>query len=610
MKNKQDKSTPEKNIQKTIDYENKKLSFIFFLPLLLIVGFVPFIVYAKLIDLKGTTQALYWTTQGQYLDFFSYWKSMWVIILTGLSSIIYLGLIIDKKLPFKNIKKYYIPLFIYSVLVILSAINSFDKNTALWGFPDMFQGSFVLISYVVLTFLVINYVNSNKDISLFKKAFIILMIAEGVLGISQYFGFDLIRTNIGKALIIPNYLKVDNINFTFGPKTIYATLFNTNFVGSFAALMIPLSLAFLLSSKNKNQKIISIISVVLMLFVWIGSNSRAGYVGVAVASVIGIWIFRDKIKENFKVFVLSVLILLISVIALNIYTGGNIFNRIAQIKVTNDTANTNIESIKPTVFEDIEVNKNTFYIKTSTETLYFKLEGDKLFFLDENNKELSISTQNNVILINDEKYKEYVISIAQGYPGVTVNRSNINLRFYFTKDGIKFIGNGGRLTEPILPEVFKPLEGLEKLGSMRGYIFGRTIPLLKNYIFVGAGPDNYPFVFPQDDVVGKIKAYDTADIIVDKPHNLYLQKAINTGVLSLLALLALWGMYIFNSLKIYSRMTFDSLDKYVGAACVVSVIGYLIAGLFNDNIVSVTPLFWVILGLGISINHKLEKKIN
>ena len=174
----------------TIDYENKKLSVAYFLPLLLIAGFVPLIVYAKYVDLEGTTQSLYWTGQRQYLDFFSYWKSMWVVILTAIALILYVVLYKQKKLPFKNLKQYYIPLGIYAIFVIISTIFAKDTQTALWGFVDMYQGMFVLLSYVLLTFLTINFVNSERDITLFVKAFLFLMIVEGLLGITQYFGFD------------------------------------------------------------------------------------------------------------------------------------------------------------------------------------------------------------------------------------------------------------------------------------------------------------------------------------------------------------------------------------------------------------------------------------
>ena len=117
----------------TIDYENKKLSVIYFLPLLLIAGFVPLIVYAKYVDLEGTTQALYWTGQRQYLDFFSYWKAQWVVVLTAIALIFYIILYIQKKLPLKNLKQYYIPFGIYAIFVIISTIFAIDKPTALWA---------------------------------------------------------------------------------------------------------------------------------------------------------------------------------------------------------------------------------------------------------------------------------------------------------------------------------------------------------------------------------------------------------------------------------------------------------------------------------------------
>ncbi|NLJ57343.1 MAG: hypothetical protein GX339_00680, partial [Tissierellia bacterium] len=137
----------------TIDYENQKLSIIYFLPLLLIAGFVPLIVYGKYVDLEGTTQALYWTGQRQYLDFFSYWKSVWLVVLTAIATIFYIVLYKQKKLPFKNLKQYYIPLGIYAIFVIISTIFAIDTQTALWGFVDMYQGMFVLLSYVLITFL-------------------------------------------------------------------------------------------------------------------------------------------------------------------------------------------------------------------------------------------------------------------------------------------------------------------------------------------------------------------------------------------------------------------------------------------------------------------------
>ena len=595
----------------TINYENKRLSITYFLPLLLIAGFVPLITYAKYIDLTGTTQALYWTGQQTYLDFFSYWKSKLVMILTALALVSYIELYIRKKLPLKDLKQYYIPLGIYAVFVIISTIFSLDTPTALWGFVDMYQGVFVLISYVLITYLTINFVNNERDVSLFKNAFLFLIIVEGILGVGQYFGFDFFQTGFGKSIIVPGNIQVENLEFSFGPKTIYGTLFNTNFVGSFATLMLPLAIAFLLTSKTKKQRIITGIAVILAIFTWIGCNSRAGYFGVAVSAVFGLWLFRKVIVKYWKGSVALAAVLIVVLLGLNNASDGAIFNRIKTLNITKEIDNIKSSDENALKFKDIILGKDNFSIVTNKETLNFKVDGDKLYFLDENNSELAITTKKNVITINDIKYSGYNISIPENYPGVTVNAYGKSINFYITQDGIKILGSGGRLTEPKSSPFFEPLKGLETMGSNRGYEWGATIPMLKDHIIKGSGPDNYPLAFNQDDFIAKLNLVDfNANIVIDKPHNMYLQIAINTGVISLISLLALWGMYIVSSLMLYSKVSFTNKEEIIGGACMISVIGYLMAALFNDSVVSVSPLFWLILGIGISINFRLKSRIN
>lgn len=605
------KETKEKNII-TIDYENKRLSVFYFLPLLLIAGFVPLIVYAKYVDLSGTTQSLYWTGQQQYLDFFSYWKAQWVVALTAIALIFYIILYKQKKLPFKTLKQYYIPLGIYAVFVIISTIFAVDTQTALWGFVDMYQGMFVLLSYVAITFLTINFVNNERDVTLFVKAFIILIIIEGLLGLTQYFGFDFLQTRLGKSLIIPGGLKAD-VSFTFGPKTIYGTLFNTNYVGSFATLMLPLSIAFLLGAKTKKQRILSLIAVVLMIFTWIGSNSRAGYLGVAVSAVVGIFIFRELIKKHWKVTLAAIVASFLVLGAFNMYSNGLISERIKSFNLMKQIEYHKNINTNSTRFRDIELGKDTFSIKTTDEVLNFKIDDNKLFFLDENSKELEITTKDNEIKIKDPKYSGYKIILSENYPGITVYRGIywdwMPINFYFSKDGVKLLGSGGRLIEPIIADRMELLDGLESIASNRGYIWGRSIPLINNNLIKGAGPDNYIYAFPQEDVVAKLNTGMEANMVIDKPHNLLIQTSINTGFISFISLAIIWIAYLLKSIKLYSMIKLKDTETLIGVSCFLSILGYLIAGIFNDQIVSVAPLFWIILGLGISINNRLERRV-
>ena len=261
-------------------------------------------------------------------------------------------------------------------------------------------------------------------------------------------------------------------------------------------------------------------------------------------------------------------------------------------------------------FEDIEIGKNTISIKTNRQVLNMKIDSDKLYFLDEDMNELEITKKNNNITINDNLYRRFKITIPKNYPGVSVTREDygISVNFYITDNGIKILGSGGRIAEPIVADRFEPFDGLEKFMSGRGYIWSRTIPMFKTYFIKGAGADNYPIAFPQDDFVAKLRNGSDASLVIDKPHNMYMQIGTNTGVISLVALICVWLLYIISSLKLYSKIIFDSLEKYLGASCLVSIIGYLAAAMFNDHIASVSPLFWIILGIGISINIRLQRK--
>lgn len=604
-----------KNRTIDIDYEKNKISWLYYMPLLLISGFIPLIVYGKYVDLTSTTQALYWTGQNQLLDFFSYWKSRWVIFLTATALITYIFLFISKKLPFKKEYKYYIPLGIYAFFVILSTIFAIDVPTALNGFVDMYQGMWVLLSYVTTTFLVINYVNSERDVKLFLYAFIFLIIVEGLLGVGQYFGFDIFNTKLGNHLIIPSGVKVDGgLNFNFGKHTIYGTLFNTNFVGSFATLMLPMATVFLITAKTIKNRLVAGVVLILCLFTWIGCNSRAGYVGVAVSLLFAALILRKYIIKHWKISVSICLLSIIGLVSLNFISDGFLANRLLSMNVFKTIDNIKEQNNKDDIFrfESIELGKNTVSIKTTFQNINIKVDDDKLYFIDDNGEVLPMKTTDEGLLIIDDPNKVYLrVQMSETYPGfsvVTPWSAHDSLNFYILEDSIKMLGSGNRIIEPVIAESFKLLDGLERFASNRGYIWGRSIPLLSKKLFIGSGADNYPFAFPQDDYIAKLNIDMQATTVVDKPHNMYLQIAINTGVMSLVALLALWSMYILLSIRLYWKIEFNSLDKYMGLACFLAVIGYLAAGMFNDHIVSISPIFWLILGLGISINIRLKEK--
>ena len=152
------------------------------------------------------------------------------------------------------------------------------------------------------------------------------------------------------------------------------------------------------------------------------------------------------------------------------------------------------------------------------------------------------------------------------------------------------------------PETINLFTGKEKLGSARGYIWSRSIPLIKNNLILGSGPDTFIYQFPQNDLIGKYYTYDTPNIIIDKPHNLYLQIALNDGLIALIAFLFIMLVYVFDSIRLYSFKRDYNNDQILGIATCLSVVGYLFAGIFNDSVIDVAPIFWIVLGVGVAIN--------
>ena len=96
--------------------------------------------------------------------------------------------------------------------------------------------------------------------------------------------------------------------------------------------------------------------------------------------------------------------------------------------------------------------------------------------------------------------------------------------------------------------------------------------------------------------------------ILTKPHSMYLQMAVQTGVGSLVCFLIFVGHTIWNALVImrkrisHSKKQRNITQKNVQQdkrmeILMYSVLGYLLVGIFNDSTVTVAPIFYLLCGL-------------
>ena len=587
------------------------------LPLMFLLAVVPLIVYLKVIPLSGAAFD-FWNGQKENLDFFSYYKMVWIII-SSIASVGVLALVIT----FYGFEKlrgsyYYIPIGIYAFFVILSTEFSQYSDIALMGFTDRYEGMYVLLAYMVVLFVTMNLVNKEQHIKVLLGALFMGAIIIGIIGVFQYIGYDFFQTTFGKSLILPaeNQQMAANLKFSFPKYWIYGTLYHADYVGSYMAMLFPLTFTMLILTKRSWLKALFAAISLLMAVNWLGCNSRAGMFGAGLALVILMIMMNKYIIRNWKYFLSGLVILSLLVFGLNYVTKGYFASRVGSLfsdaaKITGSSTGKD-DSKASSLLQGLDIKGNKATLVTPTETLKFEVNGGQITFKDKDDRPIAMKLDQSTGKINlqDNRYKDY--NLIQGQinkiDALHLEKGILKLNFSLANNQVALL-NGKSQVVNIQPVEKWGFEGKELLGSSRGYIWSRSIPLLKNTTFVGYGPDTFAIYFPQNDFMGKFYAY-YGDMwqLVDKPHDLYLQVALNTGIISLLALLSLFIAYLIKSSRLYFSNDYDDFVSRAGVGIFVAVCGYLGAAFFNDSIVSVAPVFWVLLGLGISINYMVEQK--
>lgn len=601
--------------------EKKELSYNWYilLPLIALLAIVPLIVYLKVVPLDSALSN-FWTGQSENADFFSYYKMVWIIICSiSAAAVLILLAALNGSDTVLRATFYYIPILIYVFFVILSTEFSKYVDVSLKGFPDRYEGMYVLLAYMAILIVTINMASKEKYIKILLTALFAGGVVLGIIGIFQYMGYDILKTNLGKSLILPSrYASMaEQLNFQFEKNVIYATLYHLNYVGSYMAMLFPLSFTFFLLSKRRKVKILFALLTILMALNWLGCTSRAGIFGGIVAIIILMIMINKVVIKQWKFFLGGLALIVIIGVGLNYLSSGYLGSRISSLIVNamEITKDPGADTKSNVLFQGLDIAGNRATLTTSTDKLTILMNDRQIAFQDENGKTIDMSMDEDLgkVTLADTRYGSYELYLGKinKMKVLTLDRENLSLKFKLSKDQIELLNSKAEVVK-IEPVESWGFEGKELLGSSRGYIWSRSIPLLKNTKFIGFGPDTFAIYFPQNDIIGKFYAY-AGDMwqIVDKPHNYYLQVALSTGIISLLALLSLFLAYIISSIRLYIRNDYSDYISKAGVGIFVAVCGYLAAGFFNDSVVSVAPVFWILLGLGISTNYIVKKeKVN
>lgn len=251
---------------------------------------------------------------------------------------------------------------------------------------------------------------------------------------------------------------------------------------------------------------------------------------------------------------------------------------------------------------NIEVNDSKVVLYSEDSQIRCELDNDgKLAFTDSAGEVIDVSVENNVLTFPDE------------YMNITAGVENNSVWFDLGYKGrIYFLVKDNNFyPRTIDGSVVNDISGSGYYGKFdnmftgRGYIWRNSLPILKNTIVFGHGAGTYEMYFKQFDYVGLLNSQGNVDLIVDKPHNWYLQMACNEGAFAMIAVVALIvGIFIGNVKALTVMRRFDVLI----IPAIISLFIFAGFSLLTDSYVTVNPVLWVIMGGMACVNYRKAKE--
>ncbi|MCR4992268.1 MAG: O-antigen ligase family protein [Lachnospiraceae bacterium] len=590
----------------------------YILPLLFILGILPLIVRLKIVKTNMEGFGFYSIAE-KTEDIFLYYKSIFFITTCSIMLVLIIAQAFVRHRELKA-TKLFIPLAAYAFLAFLSAVFSEYASFSFTGIVDHFESVWVLLGYALCVYYAFLFVSETKDVEILMSVFFLGTVLMLLIGLSQAFSQDIFRSGLGRWLILPKEF-YDNpkaqLEFEFPLGRVYLTLFNPNYVGSYVSLISPVFLMLAFAKKKVWLAVVNIIVYIGLLLCILGSGSRAGFIGVAFSLILLVLVFNKKLVK-FIPEALIVIVLIVGVVyTFNNYSNGQLLSRAKQAMEIEKTEH-NLKAIE-TNDDNVVIHYLDHELRLS---VYIRDDGNvEVEALDENGKatnengELIYSVALNPDAENtydftttDERFSNisFQFTLFQGAPVLYVNIDRKNWTFIYDGTTYYYVNLKGRAVKMNNAEYVEGLSNYGRAFSGRGFIWSRTLPLLKKYILLGSGPDTFTLTFPNDDYVAMYNGgYE--NILMTKPHNMYLQIAVQTGVLSLICFLVFYIWYFITSFKLYVRADRTKSIVMVGIGILCGTFGYMIGGIINDSMIVIAPLYWVLIGIGLAINSMIKR---
>jgi hypothetical protein len=526
-------------------------------------------------------------------DMYYYYKAVFLIFV---SYLIFWCIILKRK---KQVVRYAITcIMAFMFFIIISSVLSNYKTYAALGGLKSFQGVFVWMSYL---FLCIAGMQLDKK-QYFEKLVIVIIFSASILsviGLLQFFDIHVLRFFEKLTL---------HSGYTFVNKTItkvHSLSFNPNYYGVYLSMILIINSCIFIFLKNKKLKIFTLVSYALIYANLVGSGSRAGnYAFILTMILLLIIIIHNKNRKFIKGFFSLLLVSTVVFLSMNL-SNNNIYTKLSDMETNRVYAEIKELVVKDSILSIIGYQKNNLYLKVNKKgslnisdeinfkkNLIFTISGDTAIINVQNRNPYKFII--NIKSKSNENHIRLILNNGAQFPLIGLHKEQT----------FKTFDHNGNLADIICPEKWNFFNKRHAFASSRGIIWSLSFPIFKKTIFTGYGADTFALLYPNNDYFSKAKTGLKSFTI--HSHSLYSQIGIEFGVIALVIFLAFMGIYTYQSLRLYWSSNFNDFYDFLGLGCFLAVCSFLFTGVFNSSMVSVSPYFWILFGMGIGIN-KINK---
>lgn len=588
-----------------------------------IAGFLcllPLCVYSHLERLSPLAARYFSHTQGYTAEFFLYHKEMLLTAFAAWLILFFVGEHIYPKNPVKEIplrsREARVTLILagtYALLVLLSTLFARDRRTALVGSCTEYEGVLALLAYIILFLAGYNYFREERCRKLLKGGIVILMTVVSLLALTEYFYGPIYELPFMKYLIAPKELRemAASLSGEVYRGRITLSFYNPAYLGGLCAMMLPICFGFAWEEKQKLRKILYLLLVSGICFTLVGCGTSGPFFAAVVGMAALFLALQGKWRQLLCTLGELLALLAVGFLLVNTLSQGRLGARIASV-VTNGDAH--MQANEKFALKSMELKEGELKVSSKEAGFSVRVKGsieahdgmtgtgipEFLEIRDETGAEITGGVdKDGGVLLEGEEYEAVRLYCDGSYLLLDLGYED-TVNFYVTAKGLALIGqNGDALLEIPQPEVKNSfLRKLYPLATGRGYAWVNTLPILKESLLLGKGPGHFVYSFPQHEVVGLMNTHGNYRFVIDKPHNWYLQIAVNTGVLSLLAVLWLMLRYFIRGAGYVMRKKAAEVGASFEKALWAGLLAFCITGVVNDSIVAVNPIFWIMFGIG------------